>query len=194
MLHNAINWLRRLVGAEPLKPNPNTTSLTTPSVLEKEEITAVTEEHIGTVVPYDENLLERAHTQWQFGDWKSLAAIERTTLEHHPDRARLALLAAAGQLQTGASGEARKLIQLAQKWGCSRRLIGQILIAGVHNNLGRAAASGGQEAYALKHFKSSVAIGSPSGDTRLLTQARVAEQISQLKSPKSTSNRISPAK
>ena len=68
MLHNAINWLRRLVGAEPRKPNPNTTTLTAPSVLEKEEITAVTEEHIGTVVPYDENLLERAHTQWQFGD------------------------------------------------------------------------------------------------------------------------------
>jgi hypothetical protein len=28
------------------------------------------------VVPYDENLLERARTQWQFGDWQSLASLE----------------------------------------------------------------------------------------------------------------------
>ena len=25
--------------------------------------------------PYDENLLERSRTQWQFGDWQSLAEI-----------------------------------------------------------------------------------------------------------------------
>ncbi|MBC7488803.1 MAG: hypothetical protein H7240_00945, partial [Glaciimonas sp.] len=28
---------------------------------------------IQTVVPYDENLLELSRTQWQFGDWASLA-------------------------------------------------------------------------------------------------------------------------
>jgi hypothetical protein len=52
-------------------------------------------------VPYDENLLERSRTQWQFGDWDSLAKIDREMLQHHPDRAKLALLATAGQLQTG---------------------------------------------------------------------------------------------
>lgn len=29
------------------------------------------------VVPYDENLLERSRTQWQFGDWESLTTINR---------------------------------------------------------------------------------------------------------------------
>ena len=66
------------------------------------------------LVPFDENLLERARTQWQFGDWQSLAQLSRDTLQHHPDRAKLALLAAAGRLQTGQDAEARQHIRLAQ--------------------------------------------------------------------------------
>ena len=50
------------------------------------------------MVPYDENLLERSRTQWQFGDRASLAALDQTTLQHHPDRAKLTLLAAAGPI------------------------------------------------------------------------------------------------
>jgi len=42
-------------------------------------------------VPCDENPLKRARTQWQFGDWQSLAQLDRATLQHHPDRAKLAL-------------------------------------------------------------------------------------------------------
>jgi hypothetical protein len=52
-----------------------------------------------SLVPYDENLLARSRTQWQFGDWESLAKLDRDALQHHPDRAKLALLAAAGHLQ-----------------------------------------------------------------------------------------------
>jgi hypothetical protein len=32
------------------------------------------------LVPFDENLLERSRTQWQFGDWASLATLDRDTL------------------------------------------------------------------------------------------------------------------
>ena len=60
------------------------------------------------LVPYDENLLERSRTQWQFGDWASLVKLERDTLQHHPDRAKLALLAAAGHLQQGDNPAARQ--------------------------------------------------------------------------------------
>jgi hypothetical protein len=91
-------------------------------------------------VPYDENLLEKSRTQWQFGDWESLAKLERDTLRHHPDRAKLALLAAAGHLQTDHPAQARQYIRLAQDWGCSKKLVTRILAAGVHNSLGRAAA------------------------------------------------------
>lgn len=133
--------------------------------------------------PYDENLLERSRTQWQFGDWESLARLERDTLQHHPDRAKLALLAAAGHLQQGDSQSARQFTRLAQDWGCSKKLISQILISGVHNSLGRAAAVGGQAQRALQHFQSSIQAGAANSEVRLLTQARVNQQLAQLGLP-----------
>lgn len=176
MLHNAMNWLRRLVSAEPRKPKPHSVHLTDRSASNDEEVTTLTEEHIGSVISYDEHLLERARTQWQFGDWQSLAAIERSSLELHPDRAKLALLAAAGHAQVGASEEARLFFQLAREWGCSKQLLSQVLISGVHNSLGCAAILMGQEQRALTHLNQSVAIGTPGSDTKLLTQARAIQQ------------------
>lgn len=131
-------------------------------------------------VPYDENLLERARTQWQFGDWESLARLNRETLEHHPDRAKLALLAAAGRLQQGQAQAARQFTRCAQDWGCSKKLISQILVAGVHNNLGRAAAVAGQQHRALKHFESAIANGAQGANRQLLEQARSSQQSIQL--------------
>ncbi len=142
-------------------------------------------DHVDThsVVPYDENLLERSRTQWQFGDWESLTRLERDTLQHHPDRAKLALLAAAGHLQQGNSQVARNFTRLAQDWGCSKKNIAQILVAGVHNSLGRAAVVIGQQGRALQHFERAIAIGTPGSAARLLTSARVSEQLAQLGLP-----------
>ena len=132
------------------------------------------------VVPYDENLLERSRTQWQFGDWASLAALERDTLQHHPDRAKLALLAAAGHAQQGQTEQARQFTRLAQDWGCSKKLISQILISGVHNSLGRAAATAGQQTRTQHHFESAIAIGNPGSDRHLLAKVRLNEQHTQM--------------
>jgi hypothetical protein len=144
-----------------------------------------------SVVPYDENLLERARTQWQFGDWLSLAEIDLATLQHHPDRAKLALLAAAGLLQIGNGDTARQLVRRAQDWGCNQRLIARILSAGVHNSLGRAAALGDQHPRAIRHFESAIATSAIGGDSRLLGQARAREQLQQIQMI--TQHRIGPA-
>lgn len=154
------------------------------------EISETAQSH---AVPYDENLLERARIQWQFGDWQSLAQIDRDTLQHHPDRAKLALLAAAGRLQTGQDAEARQFIRLAQDWGVSKKLVSQILIAGVHNSIGRAAAIGNQQHRALQHFENAIQIGTPGSDRRLITQARINEQHSQIGLPSLTLTAVSPA-
>jgi len=138
------------------------------------------------LVPFDENLLERSRTQWQFGDWASLAAISRDTLQHHPDRAKLALLAAAGHSAQGNAAEARQYTRLAIDWGCSKRLVSQILISGVHNSLGRAAAVVGQAQRAVGHFQASIQAGASHSDVRLLTQARVGQQLAQLGLPAAT--------
>ena len=134
-------------------------------------------------MPYDESLLERSRTQWQFGDWDSLAQLERDTLQHHPDRAKLALLAAAGHLQQGNAQAARQFTRLAQDWGCSKKLISQILISGVHNSLGRAAAVSGQAQRALQHFQSAIQAGAANSEVRLLSAARVNQQLTQLGLP-----------
>jgi FkbM family methyltransferase len=134
-----------------------------------------------TLFPYDETLLERACSQWQFGDWQSLAQLNRDTLQHHPDRAMLALLAAAGRLQAGNNTEeAKKLIRLAQDWGIGKKLISQILIAGVHNSIGRAAAIGNQQQRSLQHFENVILIGIPIAEKRLFVQIDINQQIQQL--------------
>lgn len=132
------------------------------------------------VVPYDETLLERARTQWQFGDWESLAKLDSDIFQHHSDRAKLALLAGAGRLQIGQVVEARQYIQLAQDWGVGKKLLVRVLAAGVHDSLGRAAAIAGQQSRALQHFQSAVATGTPGGETPLLVQARTHQQYQQL--------------
>ncbi len=79
--------LRRLIG----RPAHDHT-LPTHNAIEDMEVIKETSYNTAHPVPYDENLLERARTQWQFGDWASLMKLERDTLQHHPDRAKLALL------------------------------------------------------------------------------------------------------
>lgn len=148
-------------------------------------------------IPYDENLLERARTQWQFGDWQSLAQLNRDTLQHHPDRAKLALLAAAGRLQTDKIDEAKQYIRLAKDWGVSKKLLTRILAAGVHNSLGRAAAIAGEQSRALQHFQASIMTGTPGSEARLFAQARISHQCQQLGLPPvaigSLANAVPPA-
>lgn len=135
------------------------------------------------LVPYDENLLERARTQWQFGDWQSLAKLDRDTLQHHPERAKLILLAAAGRLQTDNPGEARQYLRLARDWGIEPKLLCQVIAAGVHNSLGRAAAISKQSQRAVSHFENSIKVSASGGDAKLLAQARIEKQLKQLGLP-----------
>ncbi len=132
------------------------------------------------LVAYDENLLDRSRTQWQFGDWDSLTQLDRGTLQHHPDRAKLALLAAAGHQALGSASDARNFTRLALDWGCSKKMVSQILIAGVHNTLGRAAAVGNQANRALRHFTAAIETGAPASPASLLTPARARHQLELL--------------
>lgn len=134
-------------------------------------------------VPYDESLLERTRTQWQFGDWQSLGQLDRDTLQHHPDRAKLSLLAAAGRFQMGQVGEARQLLRLALKWGVCNELVIRILAAGIHNSLACAFAIAGEQHRAVQHFHSAILTGYPDSEVRLLVQARISYQYQQLGLP-----------
>lgn len=132
------------------------------------------------IVPYDENLLERSRTQWQFGDWESLASISRDSLQYHPDRAKLALLSAAGCLQVGRAEEARILLHRASEWGCSKRQISQVLVAGVYNVLGRGASVAGISNKARGYFESSISVANPGVDAKLIGHARALREMVHL--------------
>lgn len=138
------------------------------------------------LVPYDENLLERARTQWQFGDWHSLAKLDRETLQHHPERAKLVLLAAAGRLQIGQDSEVRQYIRLAQDWGCSKKHISQILISGVYNSLGTAIAYSDNHIKLKQYFENAIKIGSPGSEFNLLSKARIENHHANIKNTEVT--------
>ncbi len=104
------------------------------------------------ITAHDKALLDRARTQWQLGDRQSLIQIPWQAVENHPERAELALLVAAGHAQLGGMDPARRFASLARDWGCHRKLIARVLIAGVHDSLGRAATLLGRESWARKHY------------------------------------------
>ena len=139
--------------------------------------------HTGELLPCDEQLFDRALMQWQFGDWNRLARLDPNDFAHHPRRARLALFAAAGHQQLGQHEETRRLVRLAHEWGVSKTLISQILIAGVHNSIARAAAIGNQPQRALQHFENAISVGAPGSDAKLITHVRIGKQLSQLGLP-----------
>lgn len=169
-------WLRG-------KPTPAPVTSKEPALAQAGDLAPASEESNAHPVAYDENLLERSRTQWQFGGWASLAKLERSTLQHHPDRAKLALLAAAGHQQLGNESAVRQFTQLALDWGCGKKLASQLLIAGVHNTLGRAAGLDHSQERALQHFERAIGVAMPGADQRLLARARAGEEFAQLGLP-----------
>ena len=141
---------------------------------------------VSSILLYNENMLERTRIQWQHGDWESLSTLEKETLHDHPERSKLALFAAAGHLQMGSIIEARLFFCLAQDWGVKKKFLAQILIAGIHNSLGRIYALTGDTDRSSKHFESSILVGTPGAYTRTLVQARHAEQLRQVGLPRNS--------
>jgi len=166
---------------------PRTTASKQPSKTRKKSFVQAEFESVdpsaeSAVAPsvYDEYLLERARTQWQFGDWEKLASLENEPLKDHPDRARLAALCGAGYLHLGQFAEARKFLRLAKEWGCPRRVLAQVCVSSVFNTLGRVAALSGDEARSHGYFLESIDAGQPGADQRLLGMARIGYQLSQM--------------
>lgn len=142
----------------------------------------ITDSTLGSaLVPYNDGLLDRASTQWELGDWKSLhKIIDRESLQSHPDRKKIALLIAAAKLQMNLVPEAKLFVELAQEWGATRKDISRILISGVYNTLGRAAVIFENQPRALQKFEEAIKIVAPSNDTALLGHARSVQEMVDL--------------
>lgn len=119
--------------------------------------------------------------QWESAKWESLSNLEIDKIKTHPQRARLALLAAAGKLQRGELNSTREIITTARQWGASRELTARMLLSGAHETLGRASALAGDRNRALKNFKSSVALGSPESNPEDLLKCRPIESTKSVR-------------
>jgi hypothetical protein len=133
-----------------------------------------------TLPERDEALFDRARTQWQFGEWSSLADIPEETLGDHPDRVKIALLVGSAHAQLGGGDKAKQWFHKAKEWGCSSHLMARALIAGAENSLGRASALVGDSKRALGHFEGAIRAGMPSCDVALVSRVRAEFQVHQL--------------
>ncbi len=130
---------------------------------------------------FEDGLAQQCREKWRRGDWEGLLSLSLDDVERHPQRARLALMIASAHQAQGDHAHTRTLTGLAMQWGCSGHLVARVLLAGIHNTLGRAAvASGKLRDRALHHFDQAVAPGGPRGARRLALHQRVQSQLSQL--------------
>ena len=83
-------------------------------------------------------LLDRTRMQWLMGDWESLSKLDLEQIQHHPDRAKLALLVSAGLMQGGQAERAKQHLAQAYRWGVPKKLAFSILYSGVRQNLHQA--------------------------------------------------------
>lgn len=132
------------------------------------------------VQPYNPQALPAAREQWQRGDWASLASHTLDQLQDHPDRDKLALLAAAGHMQLGRNDLGADCLRQAKAWGCSPQLMRQVVIAGVHNTLGKAAALADMPERAEQHFAASLRTVMPMHSSKQNTQLRQDTQMQPL--------------
>gem|GEM_PF-2489508 len=128
--------------------------------------------------PYDAGLLDACRRQWRGGEWTALAGRSIEQIEHHPQRARLALMMASAHQVLGQMSQARALIGLARQWGCDERLIRRVLVSGVHTVLGRATAAGGRlRDQAMLHFRDAMAPSGIAATGRAVVQQRVQVEL-----------------
>jgi FkbM family methyltransferase len=182
MFPSVFRWLRRRFGSEPVEPrlrlsagHAPLTHAASESVVDAGSLSA---QAAALPDPPDPGLLDRCRTQWQFGDWASLAALTQQEVAAHPDKAKLAVLAAAGHQQMGDMQAAKAWASSAREWGCDRKLLARILVGGVYNTLAKASSAAGQEARALGHFQQ--AVKGAGGDERLLLQVRSVREVARL--------------
>ncbi len=132
---------------------------TSTSFVEAEDMAAAQEKAVTLPHAYNETLLEQAKEQWRTGKWGALVSLDSKGVEHHPDRAKLALLIAAGYQQENDFVATRHWLRLSKEWGCEKRLVAKVLLASAYNTLGRIAVINQNDHKADRCFQESITCG-----------------------------------
>ena len=129
---------------------------------------------------YDGHLMDLLRLYWKAGEWKEIVRSVPTSIEEHPDRAALALLLGAAQLQLGREDDGRSWLLKSQHWGCDSLQVARVLVSGVHNSLGRAWAIVGNQERAQDNIERAIGIGARPATTSHFAKERCRSQASQL--------------
>ena len=105
---------------------------------------------------HTDKALEEVKAYWLSGEWEKLAELDIHKFADHPKRGHCALLIAAAYQQLGDQDKAKTYTCLALEWKCPQILVAKILIAGVHNTLGKIAALNHNKLSANYHFNTSI--------------------------------------
>ncbi len=118
----------------------------------------------------EEKLIGKLRMQWQFGDWESLAQIEISAYANYTKKAEIALLAACAQIQLGNLSHGKALLLMAKEWGCDKKLMITLLVAGVYEQIAEYSQMRDWNSKAIECWgKSAEGLG---GDQRLLATAK----------------------
>jgi hypothetical protein len=123
-------------------------------------------------------LLDLARMQWLLGDWEGLGTIRFEAIKGHPDKAKLALLAAAGCLQAGKFIEGKTFMCMALDWGANRRMAAMFLVSGAHHSIGKAAIVAKDTQRGALHFERAKAAIHFSGTADLQKHISYRAQLS----------------
>jgi len=125
-------------------------------------------------------ILASAKAHWYFGEWQWLTNINLELFIDHPDLAKLALLKASGFQQLGDMQSCETFLRVAKSKGCDDFSIAKILLAGVHNSLGRISALKHDHPQMQAHFSQAVDAGDRERDTKLAIKARTVKELADL--------------
>lgn len=101
-------------------------------------LSSETEENAELELNYKQDL-SQAKNYWLAGDWEKLSEFDPKDIEKHPERGYFVLLIASAHQQLGNIDKTEQYAHQAISWQCSPKLVAKILVAGIHNILGRAA-------------------------------------------------------
>jgi len=132
------------------------------------------------VVPFNARHLDEARDHWAVADWKALGRLDSEVLQAHPDRARLAVIRAAGCLQTGDRRAAEDNAWQARQWGCDKPFLLSVLLASARHSLGRASFAAGRTEQAAQHFQRSLFEPGLQSEARRVARARTDDASAEL--------------
>jgi len=124
--------------------------------------------------------MEKYRKQWLCGEWKNLVKIKKSFLENHPERSKLALMIASAWQQQNNHKKTSYFLSLANEWGCDSKLVTAVLIANVHNTLGRMAALLKDDQSATVHFRNAVAVACADSELELSSHQRSVNEMLNL--------------